>query len=403
MHDKGTVAVIGGCGHVGLPLAIVAATHGFETSIVDVNAAAVALVRSGEMPFVEEGADPLLKAALASGRLTATTDAAVVSKADIVVLVIGTPIDEHLTPRPSVILQALAQYRPHFRDGQVLVLRSTVYPGVSAKVQRFFEQEHLDVAVTFCPERIAQGHAIVELASLPQIVSAFSARGLAAAKAFFASFAKSVVVLEPLEAELAKLYSNTYRYVQFATANQFYTIATTYGADYHRIHAAMTHDYPRLAAMPRPGLAAGPCLFKDTMQLSAFSKDQFSLGLAAVWVNEGLPRFLVDQVAKRCELASATVGILGMAFKAETDDIRDSLSYKLKKLLQLEAQRTLCHDPFVRDASFTPLPELIRESDAIVLATPHRAYRDLAIPSDKIVIDVWGIHGSPRAGKQVMS
>jgi UDP-N-acetyl-D-mannosaminuronic acid dehydrogenase len=135
------------------------------------------------------------------------------------------------------------------------------------------------------------------------------------------------------------------------------------------------------------------------MQLSAFSKDQFSLGLAAVWVNEGLPRFLVDQLAKQCDISKATVGILGMAFKADSDDIRDSLSYKLKKLVQLEAARTLCHDPFVRDETFTPVPDLIRESDAIVLATPHSEYKNLRIPPEKVVIDVWG-YWQNRAGAQ---
>jgi UDP-N-acetyl-D-mannosaminuronic acid dehydrogenase len=397
MSENANVAVIGGCGHVGLPLAIVAATSGFQTAICDINEAAVSQVRRGEMPFLEHGAPPLLKKALASGRLTASVDPAVVSSANIVVFVIGTPIDEHLSPRQDVIFRALEHYLPHFREGQVLVLRSTVYPGVSAKVQGFFDRRGLDVAVAFCPERIAQGYAITEVAQLPQIVSGFSERGIRAAKAFFGAFAKSIVLLPPLEAELAKLFSNTYRYVEFATANQFYTIATSYGADYHRIHDAMTHDYPRLSAIPGPGFAAGPCLFKDTMQLSAFSKDQFSLGLAAVWVNEGLPRFIVDQLAKKCDLGKTTVGILGMAFKAETDDIRDSLSYKLKKLLQLEAERTLCHDPFVTDPNFTPLSDLLRESQAIVLATPHRQYKDLVIPQDKIIMDVWGFWKRSRA------
>jgi UDP-N-acetyl-D-mannosaminuronic acid dehydrogenase len=192
-----------------------------------------------------------------------------------------------------------------------------------------------------------------------------------------------------LEAELAKLFSNTYRYIQFAISNQFYTIAASQGADFHKIRDAMIQDYPRLAGMPGPGLAAGPCLFKDTMQLSAFSKHNFSLGLAAVWVNEGLPQFMVDELSKQCDLKKTTVGILGMAFKAETDDIRDSLSYKVRKLLQIDAERVLCHDPYVKDPTFVSLDELIARSGAIVLATPHRAYDGLVIPDDKVVYDVW--------------
>jgi UDP-N-acetyl-D-mannosaminuronic acid dehydrogenase len=389
LNRDGKLVVIGGCGHVGLPLAIVAAGAGRKTAICDIDSGAVARVLAGDMPFYEDGAEPLLRKVLDSGHLTATTDPSVVSEAAFVVLVIGTPIDEHLTPRTGVILDALERYFPHFRAGQVLVLRSTVYPGMSARVQRFFEAKGLDVAVAFCPERIAQGRAIVELAKLPQIVSAFSDDGLAGAKALFEPFAQNVVVLEPLEAELAKLFSNAYRYIQFAVANQFYTIAASHGADFHKIRDAMIHDYPRLAGMAGPGLAAGPCLFKDTMQLSAFSKHNFSLGLAAVWVNEGLPQFMVDELSKLCDLKRTTVGILGMAFKAETDDIRDSLSYKVRKLLQIDAERVLCHDPYVRDPSFVPLDELIARSGAIVLATPHRAYDDLVIPDDKVVYDVW--------------
>ena len=386
---KGELVVIGGCGHVGLPLAILAANSGRPTTICDVDAAGVELVAQGRMPFLEDEAEPLLAQALQSGRLTVTTDPASVRRGDIVVMVIGTPVDEHLTPRTSVIFDALQRYLPSFRDGQVLVLRSTVYPGVSAKVQQFFERHGLDVAVAFCPERVAQGRAIIELRRLPQIISAFSERGLTAARALFEPFVQKIEVLEPLEAELAKLFSNAYRYIQFAAANQFYTIATSHGADYHRLHRAMCDDYPRLVDMPGPGFAAGPCLFKDTMQLAAFSKHNFSLGLAAVWVNEGLPRFLVDQLSKQCDLTRATVGILGMAFKAETDDIRDSLSYQLRKLLQLEAARILCHDPYVADPDFAPLDRLIAESDAIILATPHRYYDDVEIPQDKILVDVW--------------
>jgi len=389
--DPEHLVIIGGCGHVGLPLAILAATSGRRTTICDINEAAIETVRGGKMPFLEEGAEPLLAEALASGRLAMSPDPAVVATAGLVVVVIGTPIDEHLTPRMNVVFDMLDQYLPHFRDGQTVILRSTVYPGVSEKVNRYFERHGLDVAVSFCPERISQGHAIRELRELPQIVSAFSARGLAAASALFAPFAKAMVELSPLEAELAKLFSNTYRYIQFATSNQFYTIAESHGASYRKIHAAMRHEYPRLLGMPGPGLAAGPCLFKDTMQLAAFSKHNFSLGLAAVWVNEGLPQYLVDQLAARCDLGSSTVGILGMTFKADSDDTRDSLSFKLRKLLELEARRTLCHDPLVTDPTFSPLSEVVAESDVLVLATPHSVYRTLELPPGKFVLDIWNV------------
>lgn len=398
MPEDQHLVVIGGCGHVGLPLAILAAHSGRKTTIFDVDREAIASVSAGKMPFYEDGAELLLREALSSGKLRVSESPDVVRDADIIAVVIGTPIDEYLTPKAEVVFDALMQCLPHFRSGQVLILRSTVYPGVSAKVQRFFEQRGLNIDVAFCPERVAQGKSIRELRQLPQIISAFSERGLSAARQLFLLFAKSVVVLEPLEAELAKLFSNAYRYVQFATANQFYMIAQSHGADYHRIHDAMCNDYPRLSGLPKPGFAAGPCLFKDTMQLAAFSKHNFSLGLAAIWVNEGLPQFVVEELSKACDLEKCTVGILGMAFKADNDDIRDSLAYKLRKLLRLTAREVLCHDPYVRDPSFCTLDDLLTRSDAIVLATPHSQYKELVIPASKIVVDVWDFLEVAKSG-----
>lgn len=388
MPNPGQVVVIGGCGHVGLPLAIVIALSGRTTTIIDTNTEAVAKVGNGHMPFMEDRAEPLLREALASGRLLMSRDPAVITAADFVVLVIGTPVNEFLAPRLDVVFEALDTYAEHFRDGQTLILRSTVYPGVSARIQRYFERRGVDISVAFCPERVAQGRSIRELRELPQLISAFSDRGLASARALFESFAPATIVLEPLEAELAKLFTNAYRYIQFAAANQLYVIAESHGLDYNRIFRAMTSDYPRLSGLPSPGLAAGPCLFKDTLQLAAFSRQSFSLGLAAVWVNEGLPEFLVEQAARSCDLGSSTVGILGMAFKAEIDDIRDSLSYKLRRLLRIEARKVLCHDPYVQDSSFSKLEEVI-ESDVLILAVPHEQYRSLRLPKTKLVIDPW--------------
>jgi UDP-N-acetyl-D-mannosaminuronic acid dehydrogenase len=275
------------------------------------------------------------------------------------------------------------------RDGQTLILRSTVYPGTSRKIQEYLDERGLRVQVAFCPERIAQGYAVQELRELPQIISAFSDSGLEAARAFFAPIAPEVIPLEPLEAELAKLFTNAYRYIEFAIVNQFYMIAETRGADYHRIQEAIKRDYPRLAHLPGPGFSAGPCLLKDTMQLAAFYNHNFSLGHAALWINEGLPDFLVEELKKDQPLREKTVGILGMAFKADNDDKRESLSYKLRKLLRVEARRTLCHDPYIRDADLVPLDTVVAESDILIVATPHQEYRSLQIPKGKHVVDLW--------------
>src|SRR6478752_7637601 len=244
------VVVIGGGGHVGLPLAIAFADRGLSVVVHDVSDRAVEMVNTGLLPFLEPGAEPKLREALERGRITASTDPAVVSTAEHVIVVIGTPVDEHLNPDPRAIPRALAESAPYFRDGQLLVLRSTVYPGVTALVERMVADLGLDVDVAFCPERIAEHHAMDELFSLPQIVSSRTNRGQKRAESLFGRLTDSVVPMQPEEAELAKLFTNTWRYIKFAAANQFYMMANDRGLDFEKIRAGLTQDYPRAADLP---------------------------------------------------------------------------------------------------------------------------------------------------------
>jgi UDP-N-acetyl-D-mannosaminuronic acid dehydrogenase len=396
IHDPIDVVVIGGCGHVGLPLAIAFADRGLRVGIYDLNESAVKLVESGQLPFQEEGAAAVLERVLADGRLSATTDPAIIASADAVVVVIGTPVDEHLNPDPHAVTRALQDATHHFRDGQLLVLRSTVYPGVTGGVERMFAENSISLDVAFCPERIAEGKAMEELFTLPQIVSGRTQAVRDRAAALFGRLTDTIVELEPEEAELAKLFTNTWRYIKFAAANQFYVMANDHGLDFDRIRTALAHDYPRAADMPGAGFAAGPCLFKDTMQLAAFSDNSFVLGHSAMLVNEGLPLYLVSQLEKKYDLANTKVGILGMAFKGESDDIRSSLSYKLKRILEFRARHVLCTDPYVTvDESLVPLERVLDECDVVVIGAPHKVYRDLetSLP----VVDVWNLLGKGSA------
>jgi UDP-N-acetyl-D-mannosaminuronic acid dehydrogenase len=143
--------------------------------------------------------------------------------------------------------------------------------------------------------------------------------------------------------------------------------------------------------MPGPGFAAGPCLFKDTMQLAAFNNNNFVLGHSAMLINEGLPLYLVSKLEARYDLSEMTVGVLGMAFKGGSDDPRESLAYKLRKILMLKSKETLCSDPYVTDDRFVSTEEVLEKADLIVIASPHRDYKDLA--TDKPVADIWGITG----------
>jgi len=382
------VCVVGGLGHVGLPLGISLAEAGKQVVLYDIDEQAAQEVRSGKMPFIEYDAEPVLRKVL-DKTLTIMTDPAVISEAEFVVIVIGTPVDEHLNPVLSIFRKFFDGIIDLIGDDQHVILRSTVSPGITDWTRRYFVGKGKKTKLSFCPERISQGEAMQELHKLPQIVSAFDEDSRCEAAKLFRSLTSDIIFLNPLEAELAKLFNNVWRYIQFAIANQFYQIADQQGLDFYKIYRALTYKYPRAKAFPKAGFAAGPCLFKDTMQLAAFSNNSFFLGHAAMLINEGLPNHIVQMLRRDHKLRDKTVGILGMAFKANNDDRRQSLSYKLKKLLEIEAKCVLCSDVYIRDPGFVTPDELIAKCDVVVIGTPHKEYAELKISADKVVVDVW--------------
>ena len=389
--NKYDVYVVGGCGHVGLPLAIAFADRGLKVCIYDINNQALNKIANGYMPFLEIGAEQILKNTIGKTLFT-SNDLRDISNSKFIITVIGTPVDEHLNPKFTLMMDFIHTLLPHLKDGQYFILRSTVFPGTTEKINTFLKNNGKNIYVTFCPERIAQGKAMEELYNLPQIVSGFEEKAIAEVSKLFSMLTKDIVILQPMEAELAKLFTNAWRYIQFATANQLYTISTSYGLDFYKIYDAMRYKYPRTRNFPSAGLAAGPCLFKDTMQIAAFDNNKFFLGHAAMLINEGLPNFLVQILKEKYSLQDKVVGILGMAFKANIDDKRESLSYKLKKILEIEAGKVLCSDEYINEEGFVDANELIKNSDIIILGTPHKEYKDLII-KDKILVDVWNFYG----------
>jgi UDP-N-acetyl-D-mannosaminuronic acid dehydrogenase len=389
-HD---VVVVGGCGHVGLPLGLAFAESGLNVVLYDTNADVVDVVNGGAMPFAEVGAPEILTRVLAAGRLRATTDAATIDRSEHIVVVVGTPVDRYLSPDVEAVTRVVTPLTDHFVDGHLVVLRSTVYPGVTKRVARLIAKLGRDIDVSFCPERIAEGHALVELRSLPQIISGMTPRAVQRADALFRHLTAETVELEPEEAELAKLFTNSWRYLKFAIANQLFMIANDNGLDYERIRHAVTFHYPRAADLPGAGLTAGPCLLKDTMQITAFAENRFTLGHAAVMVNEGVPLYVLGKLEQRFDLTTLTVGVLGMAFKAESDDTRSSLSYKMKRILTGKAARVLCSDPYVAgDPDIVPLDAVVAESDLLIIAAPHRHYAELR--TTKPVVDITNLLGN---------
>jgi UDP-N-acetyl-D-mannosaminuronic acid dehydrogenase len=341
---------------------------------------------------MEEGGAVALRKAIKNGNFKATTDPNIISDAFYVIVVIGTPVDEHLGPNPSTVIDAIKELSQYFNKEHLLILRSTIFPGVTGKVEKLLKAEFPGVKVCYCPERIVEGKALSEIYSIPQIIGARNQQIFEQASKVFEQIDVQSILTTPEEAELAKLYTNVYRYIKFGIANQFWMIANDFGIDYERVRLAIINNYPRAADLPKAGFAAGPCLFKDTMQLSAFSQKNFPLGHSAMMVNEGTPGYLISQIKKKYPLANMKVGILGMAFKGDSDDIRSSLAFKLRKLLMFEAKEVLITDPFVSDSRLLPQTEVIEASDLLIIGAPHSVYRNVDF-KDRIVVDIWGLTG----------
>jgi UDP-N-acetyl-D-mannosaminuronic acid dehydrogenase len=386
------LVIVGGGGHVGLPLALSFAEAGCRVGIYDIDLEKIERIEKGEMPFMEQGARELLSQLLPTQRLVMDSSAEILARTGTVVLVIGTPIDEFMNPSVRVFQRAVDELGPHLRSGSLVVLRSTVYPGTTRYVEERLAAHGIEADVAFCPERVSEGAALEEIRSLPQIVGADSEVAFDRASSLFGCLGVEIVRTTPVEAELAKLLTNTWRYMKFAIANQFFEIADSAGVDYNRVLHAIRHNYPRAADLPAPGFAAGPCLLKDTMQLAAFCQDHFPMGQAAMMINEGLPGYLVERLDRAGPLRGRIVGILGMAFKGESDDPRTSLSYKLKKLLGFKGAVVLTSDPYVSDPDLVPQDDLLSRADVVIVGAPHRAYRSLDLNGHRVV-DIWDVTG----------
>jgi UDP-N-acetyl-D-mannosaminuronic acid dehydrogenase len=385
------IAVIGGAGHVGLPLSLFLAKSGFSVVVVDKDRAKMDFISSGNIPFIEKDIDELLHACKHAD-ISYTDQYSSVSSCDVVIVTIGTPVDEHLNPYLTPVYQCIESLKPYLKKGQCIVLRSTLFPGTSEHIYQQLRDDGYEVGVCFCPERIAQGYAVSEMPKIAQIVSGNDADAVLIARSIFEKITPHIIEMPLIEAELTKLYCNAWRYLKFAVANQFYTIALDKGLDFQRIRHAMMHEYGRADDFPNSGFAAGPCLFKDTMQLAAFSRQLFTMGHSAMLVNETLPEYLVAKEKQKRSLRGVKVGILGMAFKADNDDSRESLAYKLRKILSYEGAKILCTDPYVKDPQLVSMEQVLEESSVVFLGVPHKIYKDIEFRADQHVVDCWGYY-----------
>jgi UDP-N-acetyl-D-mannosaminuronic acid dehydrogenase len=393
-NKKCDVVIIGGLGHVGLPLGLAFAEKGLKVCLYDTDTKNAELVKKGVMPFIEYGAEPILKKLMKKkDALTVSSDIRSVSQARHIIIAIGTPVDEYLNPNVRVFLEFFNDLKKHINKNQTIIIRSTVYPRTCQQIMSILGGTKKGVQLAYCPERIAQGYAIQELSELPQLIAGITPTAQRNAAKLFTHIAPKIIKVKMEEAELVKLFTNAWRYIQFSITNQFYMIANDFNMDFNRIRQVMSDGYGRAYNIPSAGFAAGPCLLKDTMQLAAFNNNNFFLGHAAMMVNEGLPNYIVENLRHKNDIKNKKIGILGMAFKADIDDTRDSLSYKLGKILRFHGAKVSYSDEFAKDPTFISKTQLIKECEIIIIAAPHSAYKKLKIPKKLKVVDIWGLLG----------
>jgi UDP-N-acetyl-D-mannosaminuronic acid dehydrogenase len=406
LQDRSARVAIVGLGRVGLPLAIALARAGLRVLGLETEPGRRKAIELGKMPFHEPASEPGLAESVKSGTLTAHEDPKeVVPNVDVIILSVGTPLSSEFRPDYGQLHGALAQLAPHLKAGQLLVLRSTLSPGTLEKVVAPYLHEHVpDVAdellLAACPERIAEGRATEELLTLPEIVGGIDHRSSEAAAALFRVLNpnKRIHFTDPISAELAKLFTNVYRYVNFALANEFAILGEHYQVDVHRIIEMVNADYPR-AQVPSPGPAGGPCLSKD----GYFLVEDLSLPdfvLLAWKLNESVPAHVVRRLARQLDshgipLSGTPVAVLGQTFKRDSDDLRQSPAVRVTEILNREGALVKSHDPFLAGPT---LQEALQGARAFVLATNHSFYETLK-PQDiaelmvepRIGVDCWGV------------
>jgi UDP-N-acetyl-D-mannosaminuronic acid dehydrogenase len=402
-HDVSVV----GLGRVGLPLALSFADRGLSTIGIDKDADLLATVRAGVMPFQERGTQELLERVLGNGGLQLSKRVEDAAAARHIVLTLGTPSLWHIEIDISDIRTVLDALLPVLRPGHVLVLRSTVAPGTTEFVAGYLEQQRglaigQDVFVAHVPERIAENHFVEEIAALPHIVGGMDEQSTDAAAALFEVFGPRIERTTPAQAELAKIWTNIYRYANFALPNLLMMNCEQYGANVFEVIDLINRDYPR-GGIEMPGLTGGTCLRKDF----AFSEERSNapgMLMSVSRVNESVPYFLVEGMKRRLgSLRGRRVAILGLTFKRDSDDLRDSLAPKLIRLLERELATVVAHDPNAPVAS-EPLEDALAGADAVVVATNHTEFSTagaLAALAERttegcLVVDPWNAFGAAQ-------
>ncbi len=404
MNASRSVAVIG-LGRVGLPLALSFADRGLRVLGVDDDQSVLASIRAGRMPFSEPGTQEQLDRALADGRFELAERAVDAARADDIVITIGTPSFSHIESDLRQVRAAVDDLLPMLRPGHALILRSTIAPGTTEFVAGYLEKRRglrvgEDLFVAHAPERIAAGRFVEEISTLPCIIGGVGEASTERAASTFSVFGAPIVRTTPVQAELAKIWTNILRYTTFALPNLLMMDCERYGANVFDVIDLINRDYPR-GGIAQPGMTAGTCLRKDF----AFSEERSAapgMLLAVSRVNESVPLFLVEGVKRRIgSLSSRKVAVLGLTFKRDTDDERDSLSTKLIRLLERELADVAVCDPHAHSPT-QPLDQAVKDADIVIVATNHSEFEGrealnqivAGATADCLLVDPWNALGS---------
>ena len=380
---KFNVCIVGGAGHVGFPIGLMFASKNLKVCLLDNNVELLKRISDGIIPFKEKNGKEFLKKY--KKNIFLTSDPKYIKESKNIIICIGTPVKENLKPELKNFFKFFSSIKKYLNSEHEIIVRSSVYIGSIEKIKKILNINR----VVYCPERIVQGLSLEELPKLPQIVSGFNKKSIKNASQLFKTICKKVIITTIQEAELIKLYSNAYRYINFSISNQFYEMCTSIGVSFSKVREYMREGYERSASIPTAGFAAGPCLLKDTMQLHNFFNNKFTLGLSAMHINEGLPYFLFNEIKKKFDLKKIKIGVLGLAFKAETDDIRDSLSIKMIKLLKKNRVKFFQSDEYYIHDNNVSSEKLVKDSDVIIIGVMHKKYKKIKFPKNKKIINVW--------------
>jgi UDP-N-acetyl-D-mannosaminuronic acid dehydrogenase len=374
---KNTIAVIGGAGHIGLPLSCLISNQGMSTIIIDNNKESIEKIQNKISPFYEEGLNEQLEKAI-DGGLQVTKNMNKISECNIVIITLGTSSKTTDIENFNSLVQDVITLS---NDETMVILRSTLSAGTMENIIQDYSRDK-NLKFIYAPERIAEGKALKELREMPQIIGCHNHEDYLLVESFFNSLGVKTLKMTFKEAEFLKLFLNTYRYLQFSTLNFFENIAHNNHIDFKNVLELASKDYPRLKGVPDSGFVGGPCLIKDSKTFANSYPEAQEIVQSFLDVND----YYVKNIIQKCKHTFSTKKIiqLGLTFKPNSDDIRDSQALRLYETLLDEGYNVKAFDPYVHDSN--KWEEIKDFSENIIIATNHKEFEAIKLNNKKVII-----------------